>query len=146
MATILSKPYCDCSSLANLTLLAPFELVKNCTQTSVLMASKSNGSKAPKNAGRVSSYDAVRQITAERGLLGLYTGFRLHFLRDTLGSGIYFGVYEAVKQSLNSAYGASQVNAPGSVAFAGGVCGIVAWGVVSFLPCPCLHMFSDVFL
>jgi hypothetical protein len=95
------------------------------------MAANTNGaSRAAKNAGRVSSQDAVRQIIRDRGVLGLYTGFRLHFLRDTLGSGIYFGVYEAVKQSLNSAYGANQVNAPGSVAFAGAVCGIVAWGVV----------------
>jgi Mitochondrial carrier protein len=98
------------------------------------MSNNSNkGSSAGKSAGRISSQDAVRQIIRERGVLGLYTGFRLHAMRDTLGSGIYFGVYEAVKQSLNSAYGANQVNAPGSVAFAGAVCGIVAWGVVSSL-------------
>lgn len=97
------------------------------------MASNSMGdAHGSRNAGRVSSQAAVRQIMRDRGFLGLYTGFRLHFLRDTLGSGIYFGVYEAVKQSLNSAYGANQVNAPGSVAFAGAVCGIVAWGVVSY--------------
>ena len=103
------------------------------------MASNSNGGpNAVKNAGRVSSQEVVRQIVRDRGFRGLYIGFRLHFLRDVLGSGIYFGVYEAVKQSLNSAYGANQVNAPGSVAFAGAVCGIVAWGVVSFMPIHCL--------
>jgi solute carrier family 25 (mitochondrial carnitine/acylcarnitine transporter), member 20/29 len=86
---------------------------------------------AGKNHGRVSSYNAVRQVVSERGVLGLYTGFRLHLARDIIGSGIYFGVYEAVKQSMNSLYGATDVNAPGAVAFAGAVCGVVAWCVVS---------------
>jgi solute carrier family 25 (mitochondrial carnitine/acylcarnitine transporter), member 20/29 len=105
-----------------------------------MSAASNGGSKTEKNAGRVSSQDAVRQIIRERGLRGLYTGFRLHFLRDTVGSGIYFGVYEAVKQSLNTAYGADKVNAPGAVAFAGAVCGIVAWGVVS------KHQSRDLFM
>ena len=87
----------------------------------------------PKNSGRVSSYSAVRQIVRERGFTGLYTGFRLHLVRDIVGSGIYFGVYEALKQSLNSAYGVSDVNAPGAVMFAGAVCGVLAWCVVRSL-------------
>lgn len=105
------------------------------------MASNTKGSSDAKNAGRVSSQAAVRQIIRDRGVLGLYTGFRLHFLRDTVGSGIYFGVYEAVKQSLNSAYGANHVNATGSVAFAGAVCGVVAWGVVSVAMTPSVAPF-----
>ena len=84
----------------------------------------------PKSSGRVSTYAAVSQIVRERGVMGLHTGFRLHLVRDVVGSGIFFGVYEAVKQSLNSMYGVSNVNAPGAVAFAGAICGVTAWCVV----------------
>ncbi|RMZ81056.1 hypothetical protein DV738_g2372, partial [Chaetothyriales sp. CBS 135597] len=110
--------------------LTPVELVKNCAQTSVLMAAdtaKPGG--GAKNVGRISSYQAVQQIVRERGVAGLFVGFRLHLVRDVVGSGIYFGVYEALKQSLNSAYGVSDVNAPGAVLFAGAACGVLAWCV-----------------
>jgi solute carrier family 25 (mitochondrial carnitine/acylcarnitine transporter), member 20/29 len=113
------------------------ELVKNCAQTSVLMAADhTKAHDGPKNAGRVSSYNALRQIVRERGVGGLYTGFRLHLVRDVVGSGIFFGVYEALKQSLNSAYGVSEVNAPGAVMFAGAVCGVLAWCVVCWSSTP----------
>lgn len=96
------------------------------------MASESNaGNSAAKNAGRVSSVGAARQIMAERGFLGLFTGFRLHFYRDVLGTGLYFGIYETLKQSINSAYGADEVNAPGAVMFAGAACGVLSWTMVS---------------
>ncbi|RMD44819.1 hypothetical protein DV735_g283, partial [Chaetothyriales sp. CBS 134920] len=107
---------------------APVELVKNCAQTSVLMAAET-AKPGGKNVGRISSYQAVQQIVRERGVCGLFVGFRLHLVRDVVGSGIYFGVYEALKQSLNSAYGVSDVNAPGAVLFAGAVCGVLAWCV-----------------
>jgi hypothetical protein len=67
-------------------------------------------------------------------MLGLWTGFRLHFVRDVVGSGIYFGVYETCKQSLNSYYGAEKANTPTAIAMAGAVCGIASWLVVSFHP------------
>ncbi|ETN46003.1 uncharacterized protein HMPREF1541_00186 [Cyphellophora europaea CBS 101466] len=108
--------------------LTPVELIKNCTQSSVLMASGSKTSTtAAKNVGRVSSMDSARQIIAERGVSGLFTGFRLHFYRDVLGTGLYFGIYETLKQSINSAYGADKVNAPGAVMFAGAACGVLSW-------------------
>ncbi|RMZ75237.1 hypothetical protein DV737_g5392, partial [Chaetothyriales sp. CBS 132003] len=110
--------------------LTPVELIKNCAQTSVLMAADHTKPGAgTKNAGRISSYKAVRQILRDRGVGGLFVGFRLHLVRDVVGSGIYFGVYEALKQSLNSAYGVSDVNAPGAVLFAGAACGVLAWCV-----------------
>ncbi|EXJ85383.1 hypothetical protein A1O1_05747 [Capronia coronata CBS 617.96] len=113
--------------------LTPVELIKNATQTSVLMASKGNntglGAGGDKNFGRVSSWMSMKRVIARQGVLGLWTGFRLHLLRDVIGSGIYFGVYEATKQSLNSYYGAETANPAGSVAVAGAICGVGAWVV-----------------
>lgn len=115
---------------------APVELVKNATQTSVLMAQQGDppSVKAPgvKNVGRVSSWMSMKRIVERRGPLGLWTGFRLHFLRDVIGTGIYFGIYETTKQSLNSYYGSEKANSPGAVAVAGVLCGIGSWVVVCF--------------
>ncbi|KIV80739.1 hypothetical protein, variant [Exophiala sideris] len=111
--------------------LTPVELVKNATQTSVLMASQGDSPsvKAPgvKNVGRVSSWTSMKRIVERRGPLGLWTGFRLHFARDVIGTGIYFGIYETTKQSLNSYYGSQKANSPGAVAVAGVLCGIGSW-------------------
>ena len=87
-----------------------------------------------KKAKRISQVEAARLIVKSRGLPGLYTGFRLHLARETIGSGIFFGVYETVKQSINSAYGARDVNAPGAVAAAGVICGVVSGTAVSRVP------------
>ncbi|KAJ9609087.1 hypothetical protein H2200_006858 [Cladophialophora chaetospira] len=108
--------------------LTPVELIKNATQTSVLMAT-GQGDQANPNArrGRVSSWESTKRIVARQGPLGLWTGFRLHIIRDTIGSAIYFGIYETTKQSLNSYYGAEKANSAGAVAMAGAICGIGAW-------------------
>lgn len=90
-------------------------------------------STSAKNVGRVSSWRSMKRIIERRGPLGLWTGFRLHLLRDVIGSGIYFGVYETTKQSLNSYYGAEKANSAGSIAVAGAICGVGAWVVVSCL-------------
>jgi hypothetical protein len=118
--------------------LTPFELVKNATQTSVLMSSTSNpittprgpniGSVAPaKVDSRVGPWKALRQIVATRGPLGLWTGWNLHLARDTVGSGIYFGVYEAVKQTMTSYRGEDRPNSFLAVAIAGTTCGVMSW-------------------
>lgn len=124
--------------------LTPVELIKNATQSSVLMASSSSTStlkpassaaaRSVKNYGRVSSWTSMKRIIERRGVFGLWTGFRLHLVRDVIGSGIYFGVYETTKQSLNSYYGAEKANTPGAIAIAGAICGIGAWVVVRFSP------------
>ncbi|RVX71892.1 hypothetical protein B0A52_04291 [Exophiala mesophila] len=113
--------------------LTPVELIKNATQSSVLMASSNNppgtSNANVKNFGRVSSWASMKRIIERRGVFGLWTGFRLHLVRDVIGSGIYFGVYETTKQSLNSYYGAEKANTPGAIAVAGAICGIGAWVV-----------------
>lgn len=114
------------------TLIAcPFELAKNATQTSVLMSGASitdgAGSFKTKNAGRVNTFQAITQIVQRYGILGLYTGFHLHLLRETIGSGLYFGVYESTKQIMTTYSGAEKANSKGAVLVAGGLCGVGAW-------------------
>ncbi|KAL2426038.1 hypothetical protein ABEF95_009143 [Exophiala dermatitidis] len=113
--------------------LTPVELIKNATQTSVLMASKGDtaglATVGVKNAARVSSWVSMKRVIARQGVLGLWTGFHLHLLRDVIGSGIYFGVYETTKQTLNSYYGAEKANSAGAIAMAGAICGVGAWVV-----------------
>jgi len=93
------------------------------------------GSIQPKGFGRVTTFAAYKQIIERRGFLGLWTGFRLHLLRDTVGSGIYFGVYEAVKQAFTSYRGEDKANTTPAVATAGVLCGIMSWVAVSLHPC-----------
>ncbi|KKY23844.1 putative mitochondrial carrier protein [Phaeomoniella chlamydospora] len=104
---------------------------KNATQTSVLMSGASitdgAGSFKTKNAGRVNTFQAITQIVQRYGILGLYTGFHLHLLRETIGSGLYFGVYESTKQIMTTYSGAEKANSKGAVLVAGGLCGVGAW-------------------
>lgn len=111
------------------------------------------------NPGRTSPTDMktgtwrpAAQMIRERGLFSLWKGFWLHLgnfsftladteysltpssiARDTLGTAIYFSVYEAVKQTLANARGHDPTDRRASM-FAGGLCGVVSWIFVS-----CLH-------
>lgn len=119
----------------------PFELAKNATQTSVLMASTSTSNSAGpyvgdasgnQRSGRVNTFQVIRQIVQRHGVLGLYTGFRLHLLRETIGSGMYFGVYESTKQIMTTYSGAEKANSQSAILVAGGLCGVGAWLFVSW--------------
>lgn len=52
-------------------------------------------------------------------------------VREVVGTGVYFGTYEAVKQLLVAYRGSDSPTSPGAVAFAGGVCGMLGLVVVS---------------
>ncbi|WVR09344.1 hypothetical protein IAU60_006410 [Kwoniella sp. DSM 27419] len=43
---------------------------------------------------------AVRLIVSSAGYKGLYTGWRLHFVRDTLGTALYFAEYDVMRYYL----------------------------------------------
>ncbi|KAK0560261.1 hypothetical protein OC861_006345 [Tilletia horrida] len=46
-----------------------------------------------------SGFAAAREImTNHGGIRGFYIGFRLHFLRDTSGTAIYFGLYDTLRE------------------------------------------------
>jgi solute carrier family 25 carnitine/acylcarnitine transporter 20/29 len=53
-------------------------------------------------------------------------------VRDTIGTAIYFGTYETVKQILSNGRGDGPAE-PGAVALAGATCGIVSWVTVCLM-------------
>ncbi|RDL39029.1 Mitochondrial carrier [Venustampulla echinocandica] len=122
-----------------ITLVAcPFELTKVSAQVSVLLAdkNKSNGAD-PKSSGAVAAsyqnkgtFQTAKNIVKHRGLAGLYSGFNLHLLRDTLGTAIYFMTYESSKQLLATYSGDRSPTNPFAVLFAGGLCGVVSWALI----------------
>src|SRR5436305_15264312 len=88
---------------------------------------------SPDTAGRISSLNAVKQIIQRRGILGLYTGFQLHLARDTIGTGVFFGVYEGTKMAI-TAYRGGELNSGWAISIAGALCGIMSWCLVSRNP------------
>lgn len=44
-----------------------------------------------------STMQAVRLIVDKMGPLGLWTGFKLHFVRDTMGTALYFAEYDVMR-------------------------------------------------
>ncbi|KAG7092547.1 hypothetical protein E1B28_008896 [Marasmius oreades] len=75
---------------------APFELVKVRRQLEYTIAA-SKGLQLTKAPGTL---EAVREIFQANGIAGLYTGFRLHFIRDTLGTALYFLEYDGMRHLL----------------------------------------------
>ncbi|KAG2157238.1 hypothetical protein DEU56DRAFT_845237 [Suillus clintonianus] len=75
---------------------APFELVKVRRQLEYsIAATKGIQMVKPPN-----TIDAVREIFRTHGLSGLWIGFRLHFVRDTAGTALYFFEYDAMRHLL----------------------------------------------
>ncbi|SPQ27613.1 492a95f5-a562-4e36-9aec-595c4dd8e970 [Thermothielavioides terrestris] len=113
----------------------PFELTKLSAQVSVLLADKKNCPKPESHAIAASyqnkgTFKTLRNIVKHRGLGGLYTGFRLHLMRDTLGTATYFMTYESSKQLLTTFGGHGTHSNPLAVLVAGGLCGIVSWALI----------------
>lgn len=110
----------------------PFELAKNVVQTSVLVSNRAmaapDAARDPslRHKPRLGTIEAIRQIVKRHGVRGLYTGFRLHAMRDTLGTGVYFSVYETAKQVVAKELG--QETTPfGAPMIAGAICSTVPW-------------------
>lgn len=79
-----------------------------------------------RNEPRLGTVQAIRQIVARHGIRGLYTGFGLHALRDSIGTGLYFSIYETVKQVVVRQLGESQ-SPFGPPAIAGAICSTLPW-------------------
>jgi hypothetical protein len=114
-------------------LACPFELTKLSAQVSVLLAERADCKKSHAVAQSYQGKGTLRTmatIIKHRGLLGLYTGLRLHLMRDTLGTGIYFMVYESGKQ-LGTTFAGDQPNSNRfAVVASGGLCGLVSWAMI----------------
>ncbi|PQE17759.1 mitochondrial carrier protein [Rutstroemia sp. NJR-2017a BVV2] len=122
-----------------ITLVAcPFELTKLSAQVSVLMAARKQTSLSePIGTTNVASsyqnkgtFKTAMNIVKHRGVAGLYSGFNLHLLRDTLGTAIYFMTYESSKQLLTTYTGNRSPTNPFAVVVAGGFCGIASWALI----------------
>lgn len=101
----------------------PFEFIKIYAQLESLI-----NSKIVKNSNASSTWKIATRIVQYDGLGGLYSGFRYHFLRDTLSSGIYFSIYESMKYAMNVAINKNgQTSSPISVMLAGGFSGVSSW-------------------
>ncbi|KKA29821.1 hypothetical protein TD95_000456 [Thielaviopsis punctulata] len=114
----------------------PFELTKLSAQLSVLLASKAHHAGDEKKRELAESYKnkgtlkTMAHIVRNRGPLGLYTGFNLHLVRDTIGTAVYFMVYESGKQITSSIFRSNPDNNKLAVATAGGLCGVISWAVI----------------
>ncbi|KAI0093848.1 mitochondrial carrier [Irpex rosettiformis] len=71
----------------------PFELVKVRRQLEYSIA-ESKGQRIVKPPNTM---QAVREIFRNNGFKGLYTGFKIHCLRDTLGTALYFFEYDGLR-------------------------------------------------
>lgn len=115
-------------------LACPFELTKLSAQVSVLLAERAGDCQKSRAVAR--SYQnkgtlrTMANIVKHRSVRGLYTGFQLHLLRDTLGTAIYFMVYESGKQLGTTFAGDNPNNNKLAVMASGGLCGLVSWAMI----------------
>ncbi|CAK5264612.1 unnamed protein product [Mycena citricolor] len=130
---------------------APFELVKVRRQLEYAIAA-SKGQHLVKPPGTAAAVRLVillylltipgdafpREIFKANGVRGLYTGFRLHFLRDTLGTGLYFFEYDGMRHLLGRHRNGEQGSTPSwlpvhasLVPFVcGSVSGVTSWALI----------------
>ncbi|KAG7193280.1 uncharacterized protein KQ657_001043 [Scheffersomyces spartinae] len=75
-----------------------------------------------------STLQIIKIIIRNEGYMGLYSGYKYHFLRDSLSSGFYFSIYELGKHSLNKLFFDSPSHL--SVLIAGGLSGVLSWTLI----------------
>ncbi|KAK9237201.1 mitochondrial carrier domain-containing protein [Lipomyces kononenkoae] len=114
----------------------PFEFTKLSTQIELLMARAANPAVPELNPASSSKYEpkgtfeSFKDIIRKRGIVGLYSGFRYHFARDSLGTSLYFTVYESSKQLFSMYNPDGGPPGPLVIAISGGLCGIFSWAVL----------------
>lgn len=113
---------------------APFELVKVRRQLEFAIA-ESKGIQLTKPPNTLA---AVADIFRRNGIKGLYTGFPLHFCRDTAGTALYFLEYDAFRHIL----GRNRLGEQGPVPtwfpipaslvpfFCGSLSGVTSWAII----------------
>ncbi|KAF9013909.1 mitochondrial carrier domain-containing protein [Cyathus striatus] len=113
---------------------APFELVKVRRQLEYSIAA-SKGIILKKPPG---TWAAVKEIYRGNGLAGLYTGFRLHFVRDTAGTALYFLEYDGMRHVLGRSRLGEQGDTPAWFPlhssfvpfFCGSISGVTSWALI----------------
>ncbi|KAI9753314.1 MAG: hypothetical protein M1815_006251 [Lichina confinis] len=113
------------------TIACPFELTKLSAQISVLMARSNVGSMDDalrRSYQQKGTFRTAANIVRHKGVVGLYAGFHLHLLRDTLGTALYFMTYESCKQVTASTI--KSQSSPVAPVVAGALCGLVSWACI----------------
>ncbi|KIM49339.1 hypothetical protein M413DRAFT_438523 [Hebeloma cylindrosporum] len=113
---------------------APFELVKVRRQLEYTIAA-SKGISMVKPPGTL---EAVKEIYRNNGFGGLYTGFRLHFVRDTAGTALYFLEYDGMRHLLGRQRSGEQGATPSWLPIhsslvpfvCGSVSGVTSWALI----------------
>ncbi|KAI0929138.1 hypothetical protein AcW1_006159 [Taiwanofungus camphoratus] len=113
---------------------APFELVKVRRQLEYSIAA-SKGLRLVKAPGTL---DAVRDIFRNYGTLGLYLGFRLHFIRDTTGTALYFFEYDGLRHLMGRDPSGEQGPTPSWIPIhpslvpfmCGSLAGVTSWALI----------------
>lgn len=112
---------------------SPFEFTKMFQQLIRMQPEyHSNKAQMPRTTWQV-----AQQIRAQSGVRGLFSGFGYHLMRDSLGFGLYFSLYETLKLLMDGA-GTDEGLISGtfipmssvSITFAAAASGIMAWVLV----------------
>lgn len=107
----------------------PFEFTKLYSQIVTLTDPQAHKFKT--NLSNQSIAKVVKNIVAVRGIGGLYSGYKYSLMRDAIGSGIYYSVYELFKWTSNSFInGTLAANSPVSILLAGGMSGVTCWAFI----------------
>lgn len=70
----------------------------------------------------------ILQLFKRSGIRGLYTGFQLHALRDTLGTGLYFSFYDTSRHFLRTT--AQPIPDWFAPFVCGSTAGIASWAII----------------
>jgi len=113
---------------------APFELVKIRRQLEYgIAASKGKHITKPP-----STLESVKEIIRTNGRFGLWTGIRMHFVRDTTGTGLYFLEYDGMRHLMGRRQSGEQGPPPpwfplpqGIIPFfCGSISGVTSWALI----------------
>ncbi|KAI8085176.1 ribonuclease H-like domain-containing protein [Halteromyces radiatus] len=122
------RPSCGARSTINRTVGAgmPISPLSNPSSTQASTSTSTSLVELPYSIS-TSSWASAKEIIRKKGITALYNGFGLHFLRDSVGTGVYFGAYETTKYLLTKK---NEKAGPLTQFLAGGICGILCWLVV----------------
>lgn len=76
------------------------------------------------------TFQIARKLVRNNGWTSLYSGFRYMLVRDAIGSGVYFGVYDSIRTAISLFVYNTPEPRPLSVAIAGGLSGAFSWIVI----------------
>ncbi|KAI5967613.1 hypothetical protein KGF57_000307 [Candida theae] len=109
----------------------PFEFIKVYSQLEKLVTANSSLGSIKTRLGTPTTLQICKTIVTSSGLKGLYSGFKLHLLRDSLSTGVYFSLYESIKLFTNDLTNRNaSTTSPFAVLLSGGLSGVLSWIII----------------